>query len=127
MAGLAFNRGSLRFAARRLERGIQLAADFDAPKLSTGEPGSYSVSMLVDPQTRGIIGRPHFHLRREGAEYRAAHGGGLDDLRKFAYEIRDIFLKSAAWAILEDRQPDLDFSVDEGGRTKIRTRITSRP
>ena len=115
----AFDRTSLRFGARRISQGIQVTASFDAPKLSTGEPGRYMVQMTIDPTTRGMRS-PHFSLSRGGSKYLAMHGSGLDELRSFAYQIRDLFLKSQAWEILKQREPDPYFSVNHLGNIKVR-------
>jgi hypothetical protein len=115
MAANSFDRKTLGFGAKRLEDGIHLSAWFEAPKLSTGEPGSYKVDMIVDPRTRGLE-KPRFSVSRNGSKYRAAHGAGVDGLRAFAYEVRDIFLTSDAWKILKDRAPDPHFSVNHLGQ-----------
>jgi hypothetical protein len=115
----SFDRASLGFGARRLADGIHVNAWFDAPKLSTGQTGSYRVQMTVDPKTGGLS-NPTFHVSRGGKRYLAAHGSTLDGLRKFAYQIRDRFLHSQAWAVLKDRAPDPDFSVNHLGETFTR-------
>jgi hypothetical protein len=115
MSSPAFDRKSLRFGARRVPQGIQLSAWFDAPKLSTGEPGSYMLQMTIDPTTRALK-HPHFSERRAGAGYLAMRGSGLDELRSFAREVRDLFLKSPAWEALKDRGPDPDYSIDHLGK-----------
>jgi len=82
--------------------------------------------MTVDPQTRAIVSEPRVHLKHKGSEHLVTHGGGMDDLLKFAYEIRDIFLKSPAWTILKDQQPDPHFSVDQAGAQHITTPASRR-
>jgi hypothetical protein len=75
--------------------------------------------MTIDQSTRALSS-PHFSLRRAGSKYMAMHGSGTDELRSFAYDIRDLFLKSPAWETLKHRQPDPFFIVDHLGKITIR-------
>jgi hypothetical protein len=59
---------------------------------------------------------PEFSERRAGTKYLAMRGSGLDELRSFAQEIRDLFLESPAWGALKDRGPDPHYSVDHLGK-----------
>jgi hypothetical protein len=121
MSRPAFDRTTLHFAARRVVQGIQLSARFDAPKLSTGEPGSYRLHMTVDPKTR-VFKHSKFTFHRVGAEHLVPHESGLDKLRPWAEKIRDLFLKSPAWEALKDREPDPKYWVDQEGKISIKDR-----
>lgn len=121
-----FDRKSLTFGARRLARGIVLTARFNAPRLTTGRPGQYLANITIDPTTRGVIG-VRFEYSRDGSKYLASHGGKTDQLRKFAYEICNIFLASPAWKELKDREPDPYYIVDQQGKVTVRVRTEIRP
>ena len=114
-----FDRQSLKFSARRLARGIQLSASFNAPQLSSGRPVRYVADITVDPKTRAVIG-VQFSYSREGTKYGAVHGRGTDKLRQFAYQIGDLFLASPAWIELKDRSPDPHYIVDHVGKVTVR-------
>lgn len=117
----SFDRKSLTFSARRLERGIHIHARFNAPKLSSGEQGRYRQDITVDPETRAVIGLSTSYSR-DGSRYLAAHGSGHDRLRLFATQIRDRFLKSPCWAALKGRDPDPHYIVDQEGNVTVRQR-----
>jgi hypothetical protein len=114
-----FDRQSLNFSARRLRRGIQLSASFNAPQLSSGRPVRYVADITVDPKTRAVIG-VQFSYSRDGSKYLASHGRSTDELRRFAYQIGDIFLASPAWIELKDRSPDPYYIVDRVGKVTVR-------
>ena len=72
--------------------------------------------MKIDPAKKGIVAF-HFTLHNR-------KGGGLvlqanlskDTQWGIAKEIRDQFLKSPAWKILKDREPDRKYVIDGAGK-----------
>ena len=120
-----FDRRSLNFSARRSRGGIQLSASFNAPQLSTGRPVRYVADITIDPGTRAVIG-VEFSYSRDRSKYLAAHGRGTDRLRRFAYEIGDMFLASPAWIELKDRGPDPHYIVDQMGKVTLRVPTASK-
>lgn len=121
-----FDRESLTFSARRLPRGIQLSASFNAPQLSSGRPVRYVAQITVDPKTRAVIG-VDFSYPRDGSKYLAHHSRGTDKLRQLAYQICDRFLASPAWIELKDRSPDPSYIVDHVGKVTVRVPTTFKP
>ena len=120
-----FDRQSLNFSARRLQWGIQLNASFNAPQLSSGRPVRYVADIKVDPKTGAVIG-VQFSYSRDGSKYLASHTRGTAELRRFAYQIGDMFLASPAWKELKDRGPDPSYSVDHAGKVTVRAPSTSK-
>jgi hypothetical protein len=121
-----FDRRSLNYSARRLQRGIQLSASFNAPQLSSGRPVRYVADITVDPKTGAVIG-VNFSCSRDGSKYLAHHGRGTDELRRFAHQIGDMFLASAAWIELKDRSPDPYYIVDHVGKVTVRVPTALKP
>jgi hypothetical protein len=115
----------LNFGARRLQRGIQLSASFNAPQLSSGRTVRYVADITIDPKTGAVIG-VQFSYPRNGSKYLTNHGRGTDELRHFAYQIGDMFLASPAWKELKDRGPDPSYSVDHAGKVTVRAPSTSK-
>lgn len=115
-----FDRASLKFHARRLERGIEVQAQFTAPQLSTGRPARYQVIFVVSPKTGAVMAGSHFMYSRDGSKYLAFHGGGKDQLRQLANQIGDRFLASAAWATLRNREPDRNYVINHLGKVTVR-------
>jgi hypothetical protein len=116
MTGVSFDRDSLIFTARRLPDGVEIEAEFQALKVSNPDEGFryYSVTLLIDPKTRGVSGR-NWTIPRRGEE-NSAHEGGKDKLRSLEKQIRDEVLKYPAWDLLAQRAPDPNYVVDELGR-----------
>ena len=54
------------------------------------------------------------------------HGRGTDALRRFAYQIGDMFLASPAWQELQGRGPDPSYTVDHVGKVTVRVPSTSK-
>jgi hypothetical protein len=115
MTGVSFDRDSLIFTARRLPDGVEIEAEFQALKVSNPDEGLryYSVTLLIDPKTRGVSGR-NWTVPR-GKE-NSAHEGGKDKLRSLEKQVRDEVLKYPAWDLLAQRAPDPNYVVDELGR-----------
>jgi hypothetical protein len=118
MPNASFDRDSLWFTARRLDSGIEIKAEFQADKISNPQDGLryYSVTLLIDPGTRGVSGRD-WHLQR-GHDI-SSHGGGKQTLRSIEKQIRDEVLKSPAWDILAPRKSDPNYIVDDIGNIVI--------
>src|SRR3974390_2025529 len=111
-----FDRESLFFdSARRLAEGIEVVAQFRAPKVS--DPGAgveyYYVTLMIDPDTRGVI-KSDWNIPRQKVQ--VSWGGGKDKLAQMDRALRDEFLKSPAWAILSKRDPDPSYTIDEIGK-----------
>jgi hypothetical protein len=125
MARVSFDRDSLIFTARRLVDGVEIEAQFQASKVSNPDEGLryYSVTLIIDPNTRGVSGINWCLQRRR--DY-STHEGGKDKLRSLEKQIRDEVLKYPAWDILAQRGPDPNYVIDELGGIVIRDRIDRR-
>ena len=110
------SRPTVRFlAARRLTGGVDVTATFEAAKTS-GEIGHYKVQLTIDPISR-VVRSPHFVLRnKSGGGFVLQNTKGKDAQWDLAREVGDMFLKTPAWTLLRDREPDSKFVVDREGR-----------
>jgi len=95
-----------------MDAGIEVEAAYEASK-SSGEIGEYVVGFLIDPKTRGILGKPIIWLHnRSGGSWPARQGR-----RRMAHivetrELRDLFLKTKAWTELLQRAPDEAYRIE---------------
>jgi hypothetical protein len=99
-------------SARRVERGIEVSAVFHAPKTTEGS-GEYIVDLLIDPLSKGVIGRAFSLYNRKRGGYVDQYATAKQD--EMAREIRDMFLKTRAWYVLKHREPDRFFNVSTEG------------
>ena len=88
MPNVSFNRDSLCFTGRRTACGIEIEADFWAPKLSNPDEGEvcYSVKLIIDPIKRGVK-KGEWMGSRQGQEYVHGRKGPPEGVRK-AYSRR---------------------------------------
>jgi hypothetical protein len=98
--------------------GVEVKAEFEAFKVSKPQEGLrfYAVTLMIDPDTRGVSGS-NWCLQR-GQDI-LSHGGGKDKLRLLEKQLRDEILKSPAWVILAQREPDPNYIVDDIGNIVI--------
>jgi hypothetical protein len=127
MAKVSFDRDSLVFTARRLTSGIEVEAEFQAPKLSSPDEGAkyYSVTLTIDHDTRGVSGRNWGVSRRAQLEP-TAYKGGKDLLRLLEKQVRDEVLKSDAWTVLVQREADPNYVVNEYGKVVVHEKLDRR-
>ena len=103
MARASFDRDSFKFVARRVDRGIQINAEFHAPE---SQEAPYSVSLIIDPVTR-LVRAADWLVRPEQQDQ-------LIELEKL---VRDEVLRYPAWNILRNKEPDPNHVVDGEGHT----------
>lgn len=106
-----FDRDSLYFSrARHLEDGIEVVAEFQAPKVSNPDEGPqyYLVTLTIDPATK-VAHSGIWELENR------SYSGPKDKLRELEKQLRDHFIKTTAWDILSKRKPDPNYAVDELG------------
>jgi hypothetical protein len=117
MSQVPFNRDSLDFTARRSVDGIEVKAEFQAPRLSNPDAGLryYSVTLIIDPDTRGVSGRD-WCMSRDDRSEPVPYEGGKDRLRLLEKQIRDEVIKRfEAWPVLLRREADPNYVVDQHG------------
>ncbi len=120
----SLDRDSLWFSqARRLERGMEFVAQFQANKVSNPSEGLryYEVTLTIDPVSKHAHNDGRWQLT-ENRDY----SGPKDKLRVLERELRDQFIKTRAWEILSERKPDPNFIVDETGEVLERPRPINR-
>jgi hypothetical protein len=111
MAKPSLDRDRLGFSeARHLKGGIEVMAEFFAPKVSNPDEGEeyYLVTLTIDPVTQ---------VTRNG-EWKLGnrlYSGFKDKLKDLEKQIRDQFIKTSAWEILVKRKPDPNYIVNELG------------
>jgi hypothetical protein len=106
------DRDSLFFSeARHLKEGIEVVAEFQAPKVSNPDEGPqyYIVTLTIDPVTQ-VARNGKWELANR------SYSGPKDNLRELEKQLRDQFIKTPAWKILSERKPDPTFAVDEVGK-----------
>ena len=87
----------------------------EAPK-NSGEVGHYRVQLVISPTSRAVTSC-HFDLLNQ-------QGGGLalqslrskDTQWDLARDVADVFMKSAAWELLREREPDRQYVIDQHGQ-----------
>jgi hypothetical protein len=120
------DRKTLTFGCRKLKNarssnvGIQISASFVASGVSPGEARHYQAIIWMDAVSRAVKVEA-FLVSRDGFVYMAMDGHrSHDGLRRLSEQVRDEFLKSPAWEILKDRQPDPYFNVSHTGEPKVK-------
>ena len=109
----SMDRDSLIFSqARRLERGIEFVAEFQADKVSNPKEGRryYCVTLTIDPTIRCPRNDGRWELTKD-----RIYSGPKDKLRVLEYQLCDEFTKTIAWDVLSERTSDPNLIVDELG------------
>ena len=108
---------SLTFNCCKTDRGINSQARYLTSDVSSADTRRYGSQIVVDSKTRCVVSGLH-QISRDGSTYAAIDGHrSRDRLRLVERQLRDAFLKSPAFALLKDREPDWDFIVGHDGNS----------
>jgi hypothetical protein len=112
------NRSTVKFlAARRTSAGVDVSADFEAPK-SSGDAGCYKVQFCIDPKTKVVLHADFVLMNKTGGGSVFQRMPSMDKQLALAKELRDMFLRLPAWEILRNREPDMRYIIDGQGKER---------
>jgi hypothetical protein len=116
MIARRINRSTLKnLSARRRPRGVEVQANFEASKIS-GEVGRYYMVILLNPASGAVVDIQSTILNRKGGSDADQTRRSKDTQWDLAKDLADIFLKSEAWKILREREPDHKYVIDQYGK-----------
>jgi hypothetical protein len=115
MSARSIDRSTLKIlGAKRLWNGVHLTATFEAPKTSGGV-GGYTMTIRLNPASGAVESiHPTLHKPDGGVVDQTRHS--KDTQWDLAKDLTAVFLKSEAWKILRDREPDRTYRIDKYGR-----------
>jgi hypothetical protein len=122
------DRSTLVFVgARRTPHGVDVSANFEAPKATEGT-GSYKIQFMINPKDRSVRSASFVLRNRADGGFVIQSFSSMSMQRALAQEIRDVFLTTPAWQILKDRPPDLRYVIDAlGNEISQRSKSQSSP